>query len=97
MNEKIEKLALKCEFDIGQIMAEILCPQDEDLDILHKEWNKLPKETRHSIVSFLEERQEKFAELIVRECMDVVIKSHNGKINPKFVVEPLKEHFGIKE
>lgn len=92
MNEKIQKLAFKCEFDIGQIMAEILCPQNEDLDILHKEWNKLPKETRHSIVSFLEERQEKFAELIIREC---AIIAWNNESDGE-IYELIKEHFGIK-
>lgn len=96
MNKTIENLALKCEFDADQIIAEVLCPEGEDLDTIHTEWNKLSKETRHSIVSLLEERQEKFAELIVKECMDVVIKSNNGKINPKFVVEPLKTHFEIE-
>lgn len=40
---------------------------------------------------------ELFAELIVRECMDAIIKAHNGHINPKFVIEPLKEHFGLNK
>lgn len=39
----------------------------------------------------------KFAELIVKECMHVVIQAHRGHINPKFVIEPLKEHFGVEE
>jgi hypothetical protein len=40
---------------------------------------------------------EKFAELIVKECMRVVIQSHKGHINPSLVIEPLKEHFGDEE
>jgi hypothetical protein len=72
MNERIKELALICKFDVDQILAEVLCPQDEDLDEIHEKWNQLPKETRSFIHSLLEERQEKFAELIIKRCCDII-------------------------
>ena len=47
-------------------------------------------------VAFHATYNEKFAKLIVREYVDVVLTSHAGKVNPAFVVEPLKNHFGVK-
>jgi len=50
-----------------------------------------------------EECLEKFAELIVRECISIVDDAERGGSNEvwdnavKFVRRDLKEHFGIKE
>jgi hypothetical protein len=96
MNEKIKNLALKCEFDVDQIIAEVLCPEGEDLDIIHEEWNKLPKETRHSIVSLLEERQKKFAELLIEECVTACEKNSWMLLNGHRRSTQIKEHFGVK-
>lgn len=51
---------------------------------------------------FMEEWEYKFAELIIDECIDVVIESDN---NPKMIVhepyrtimENIKEHFGVEK
>lgn len=39
---------------------------------------------------------ELFAKLIIEECMDVIIKANNGHIKPRFVIDPLKKHFGVE-
>ena len=41
--------------------------------------------------------QEKFAELIVRDCYSVIIKSQRGYFNPATSWDAVKEHFGVKE
>lgn len=38
---------------------------------------------------------EKFAELIVRDCVNVVINSYMGKNNPKPAVEAVERRFGV--
>ena len=48
------------------------------------------------VQQLFDDELELFAKLIIKECMDVVVKAHHGKINPKFVVEPLEEHFEIE-
>jgi hypothetical protein len=41
---------------------------------------------------------EKFAELIVRECIEVVEKQKaKMSYGPTFVIEDIKQHFGVKE
>jgi len=43
--------------------------------------------------------KEKFAELIVRECTDVVLqwKSEPFPMDPEFAARLIKEHFGVEE
>ena len=42
--------------------------------------------------------QEKFAELIVKECIEVV-ERQKAKMSygPTFVIEDIKQHFGVEE
>jgi hypothetical protein len=40
---------------------------------------------------------EKFAELIIRDCYSVIIKSQRGHFNPATSWDAIKEHFGVKE
>ena len=52
---------------------------------LQDEYLDLPLKQMHTLV------EEKFAELIVRECIDVVQRTVDGK-----PVDDLKEHFGVE-
>ena len=41
---------------------------------------------------------EKFAELIVRECIEVIEKQKaKMSYGPTFVIEDIKQHFGVEE
>ena len=49
-----------------------------------------------NFVKFTEDDFEKFAELIVRECCDIVGAGGEFASRPK-LVEKLQEHFGVEE
>jgi hypothetical protein len=74
MNERIKELAGQASFDVGQIMAEILCPDyyGAELYKLVDAYTALPKEVKSETVEIIRKKQEKFAELIIRDCMDAV-------------------------
>ena len=38
-----------------------------------------------------------FAELIIKECHSVIVKSHRGHMNPDLSWNAVKEHFGVKK
>lgn len=38
----------------------------------------------------------KFAELIIKECTNTIIKAYGGHINPKIAIEAVNNHFGIE-
>lgn len=40
---------------------------------------------------------EKFAELIVKETTNAIIKGHKGHINPALARESANKHFGVEE
>lgn len=40
--------------------------------------------------------KEKFAELLIFECLDVIIKAYKGYINPAIAVVALGKHFDLK-
>lgn len=70
----IDKIALDCKFDVGQIMAEVLCP-DYDGPELHQivdAFNQLPKDVRQYIFDILLIRQRVFARTIIKYCVDIV-------------------------
>ena len=71
MNERIRELAEQAGVDAGQTIANIMCGDDE-FKALGNEFNKLSQETREYIYKVIEQNQEKFAELIVRECMSII-------------------------
>lgn len=94
MNEQlIKELANKAGVDAGQMIANIICGDDE-FKALGNEFNKLSQETRDYIYKVIEQNQEKFAELIVRECADYI--SETATIET-LLGERLKEHFGVEE
>ena len=69
MNERIRELAVQAGVDAGQTIANIICGDDE-FKALGNEFNKLNQATRECIYKLIEQNQEKFAELIVKECVN---------------------------
>jgi hypothetical protein len=53
-----------------------------------------------SPVSVSEQTLEKFAELIVKECIEVADKNRTGmeiKTNTRLTADAIKKHFGVEE
>jgi hypothetical protein len=49
-------------------------------------------------IDIVGEQAEKFAELIVKECIEVVEKQKaKMSYGPTFVIEDIKQHFGVEE
>ena len=90
MNERIRQLAEQAGVDAGQTIANTICGDDE-FAALGKEFNKLSQTTRDLIYKTLEQNQEKFAELIVRECAQKL--ENDGMVE---VAMEIKEHFGVE-
>ncbi len=68
MNTRIKELAEQAGVDAGQLFAEMLC-NDSDVNVkIAEAWNAQPDDVRQRIFQVIEQKQEKFAELIVREC-----------------------------
>lgn len=96
MNKLIEKLAERSLFDVDQILAEILCPDHDGVE-LGDAWNKLPEEVRRETVEILIKRQEEFVKLVVRDCVNVVrAGNYSHTADPGFEASlEIMEHFGI--
>ena len=48
----------------------------------------------------IEEYHQKFAELIVRECLEIANKNRTGmeiKTNTRLTADAIKKHFGVEE
>ena len=93
MNERIRELAEQAGVDAGQTIANTICGDDEWV-ALGNEFNKLSQKTRDLIYKTLEQNQEKFAELIVRDCADFVAA---GEFGDSGTAKQLIEHFGVDE
>jgi len=98
MNERIQELANKAGVDAGQMIANIICGDDE-FKALGNEFNKLSQETREYIYKVIEQNQEKFAELIVRECADIAYQYDEPKMSgPGMIIAGrIETHFGVEE
>lgn len=81
MSERIKELAAQAKFDVGQIIAEVICPDCKDADVVGNAWNTLPADVRKHIVDTLTSQQQKFAGLIVEECANIALKS--GSVSNK--------------
>jgi hypothetical protein len=46
-------------------------------------------------VKFMEQDFEKFAELIIKECVHLFVSDHDEEHNE--ILESIKEHFGVKQ
>jgi gas vesicle protein len=102
MNERIRELAEQSGVDAGQLFAEMLC-NDSDVNVkIAEAWNAQPDEVRQRICQVIEQNQEKFAELIVRECCqalwtdachmsDLAVEEFNSNSRK------IKRHFGVEE
>jgi hypothetical protein len=69
MNDRIRGIAEQAEVDAGQILADILC---NDIGVAEA-WNAQSKELRDEIFTRIDQNQNKFAELIVQECICICI------------------------
>ena len=105
MNTRIRELAEQAGVDAGQTIANIICGDDE-FKALGNEFNKLSQETREYIYKVIGQNQEKFGELIVRECADVLVAEMNRLDGLDRVVASqtmdtaqvlIKQHFGVEE
>ena len=96
MNERIRELAEQAGVDAGQTIANTICGDcgDDEWVALGNEFNKLSQKTRDLIYKTLEQNQEKFAELIVRDCADFVAA---GEFGDSGTAKQLIEHFGVDE
>lgn len=41
--------------------------------------------------------EEVFAELLIKETTNVIIKGHKGHMNPALAYDSVKQHFGVEE
>ena len=62
--------------------------------LAHKYANKQVEGTNLNVLDIF---NEKFAQLIVKECHSVIVKSHRGHMNPDLSWNAVKEHFGVEE
>jgi succinate dehydrogenase/fumarate reductase flavoprotein subunit len=92
MNERIRELAEQAGVDAGQTIANTICGEGGLWVALGNEFNKLSQKTRDLIYKTLEQNQEKFAELIVRECAKIA-----DTAEPFLASDLIKEHFGVEE
>jgi hypothetical protein len=84
MNERIKELALQA----GEYANSVYTPP-----VRSKTPGKIWEDGH---IDWHELYNEKFAELIVRECARVYWNIDNGEAHTEYV-EALKEHFGVKE
>ena len=104
MNERIKDLAEQAELPVidgewDYNDREILCQVDG-------EWRVATPSEIISVLFDCEKGREKFAQLIVRECVDIVSKVPNGYRDYRNQIEDamrtdclqaIQEHFGVKE
>jgi hypothetical protein len=108
MNERIRELAEQAGVDAGQTIANTICGVcgDDEWVALGNEFNKLSQKTRDLIYKTLEQNQEKFAELIVRECISMTDKESErySNLDQEYCSmamdnyrELVLKHFGVEE
>ena len=98
MNERIRALAEQASFSGGHIVAEVIAPDysGPELHLLVDAFNSLPREIRDHISQSLIKNQQKFAELIVRECIDCLAPLSRNHSIVGAAQDTIKEHFGVK-
>ena len=92
MNERIKELAELARMDVGTLFAEMLCNDSEVNVKIAEAWNSQPREVRTRIFQTIEQNQKKFAELIVKECVDVI---YDGSNSSEWAKNQIYRHFGI--
>ena len=93
MNERIKELRGKVKMDLTKFQG--------DLEFFKNHVDPLAKIFTNGDNAVLNEYMTKFAELIVRECMNVARQQRNPanlnyKPSERFV-EDLRQHFGVEE
>lgn len=112
-NDVIKKLAIQAGVDTGQLFAEMLCNDGDVNAKIAEAWNAQPAELRQRIFQVIEHNQEKFAELIVKECRTValsaykpILEVHGNRETDYYIAHnngillslfAIECHFGIKE
>lgn len=84
MNERIREL-IEQAGPLQEVLSEIT-EQTND---------KAPRYIRST--TLLDFQLKKFAELIIRDCYSVIIKSQRGHFNPATSWDAVKQHFGVEE
>ena len=97
MNEKIKELAKLSRLDADQIMCEILCYDYSSVDEknLNDAWVAIPIETRYEVTEYIEQMQERFAELIIRKCAKVADIADENKC--EWIGGNILTYFGVEE
>lgn len=67
----VNELAKQAGVDAGQLLAEILCADGDSNIRIADAWNSQPIELREQIFNTIEKNQQKFAELIIREYLNI--------------------------
>lgn len=93
MNKRIEELASAAGADYGQIIANVICGVGKEFQDIGVEFNKLSQETRDHRAETIARNQEKFAELIVKECAKVM---NDNDFDGSTQGDVILDHFGIK-
>ena len=94
MNNRIKEIAEQASVDPGQLFADMLCSDSEASSQIADAWNSQPKELRNRIFNLVEQNQQKFAELLILECLDIVDVVCNSSDNPKRLI---LERFGMDQ
>ena len=101
MTDLIKQLADQAQFSIGEIQAEVLCPdcdthnENPELYKIIDEFMKFPTEVQLHIQDTLESKRKMFAELIVRECIEHIQELCYD--NGEWYESDILKHFGIKQ
>lgn len=90
----ISQIASECSFDVGQIMAEVLCPDYDGPEVsqLVDTFNKLPPEVRDHVVGIIREHHQLLAQAIAREGMDMVDEVGGDKAGR--IIRNIENRFG---
>ena len=98
MNERISALAEQASFSARHIVAEVIAPDysGPEMYLFVDAFNSLPREVRDHISQSLNKNQQKFAELIVRECIDCLMPLSQNHSMVGAAQDTIKQHFGVE-
>lgn len=94
-------MAWQAGFDAASITAEVLCPDYSGPD-MHKildAYMQLPTKIREQISAALKDKQEKFAQFIIQECLEQVRDEVQCEYDWKLadaVSTRVLQHFGVE-
>lgn len=104
MNDIVKKLAEMSGADTGSVFADILCQHSQKLV---DAYNEQSKEVRTKIFCTVEQNQQKFARLIIEECVKVLLDNRYENARSEYYEGfnealsyasiKIKQHFGVNE